>query len=466
MCIRDSTYILTLELTNTLGSVDEDITAEILEEDDEHQFFFAFTDGMFSDPTGDGNIDTASDPLNYNDQDENGLPVGLSTTWTAGETPGEFNVLLKHQPDEKSATSDSNTGSTDVDITFSVNIAEGDEEEEEVINEVVLTFTPTEGGDAITATFFDADGEGVDSPTIDNIELVEGVNYDMTITLANTLGAEVEDVTAEILEEDDEHQFFFAFTDAIFSDPTGDGNIDNRDDPLNYNDQDENGLPVGLSTNFTAGGHSDTPGEFNVLLKHQPGEKSATSDATVGGTDVDITFPLIIEEGNEEEEVINEVVLTFTPTAGGDAITASFFDADGEGVGSPTIGDINLAANTEYSMAITLANTLGAEVEDVTEEIQEEDDEHMFFFAFTSDIFSNPTGDGNVDSRPDPVGYNDQDENGLPVGLMTIWTTGGASSGGSFNVLLKHQPDGQKTATSDATVGGTDVDITFSINIQ
>ena len=135
-------------------------------------------------------------------------------------------------------------------------------------------------------------------------------------------------------------------------------------------------------------------------------------------------------------------------------------------MGSPTIGDINLAANTEYSMAITLANTLGAEVEDVTEEIQEEDDEHMFFFAFTSDIFSNPAGDGNIDSRPDPLVYSDEDENGLPVGLITAWTTGGASSAGSFNVLLKHQPDGQKSATSDSTVGGTDVDITFSINIQ
>lgn len=463
------TYTLTLELTNTLGAVDEDITAEILEEDDEHQFFFGFTDGIFADPTGDGNVDTGSDPVNYNDQDENGLPVGLSTTWTAGghtDSPGEFNIVLKHQPDEKSATSDVSVGGTDVDITFSLSIEEGDEEEEEVINEVILTFTPTDGeGDAITATFFDADGEGVGSPTIDDIELVEGVNYDMTITLTNTLGDEAEDVTAEIQEEDDEHMFFFAFTDGIFSDPTGDGNVDSRNDPLNYNDQDENGLPIGLSTNWTAGGHTDAPGEFNVVLKHQPGQKTASSDASVGGTDVDITFPLIIEEGNEEEEVINQVVLTFTPAGGGDAITAAFFDADGEGVGSPTIDDINLAANTEYNMAITLANTLGAEVEDVTVEIQEEDDEHMFFFGFTSDIFGSPEGDGNIDSRSDPLFYSDQDENGLPVGLMTSWATGGASSDGIFNVVLKHQP-GQKTATSDSSVGGTDVDITFPINIQ
>jgi len=143
---------------------------------------------------------------------------------------------------------------------------------------------------------------------------------------------------------------------------------------------DDNGLPVGLSTSWTAGGHTDTPGEFNVVLKHQPGQKTAASDVNVGGTDLDITLPLIIEEGNEEEEVINEIILTFVPLSGGDTIQGRFFDADGEGVGAPTIEDINLSVSTEYNMFITLTNTLGAEPEDVTEEIEEEDDEHMFFF--------------------------------------------------------------------------------------
>lgn len=462
-------YTLDITLTNTLGSTDEDITSEILEEADEHQFFFSFTDGIFSDPSGNGNVDNRNDPINYNDQDSNGLPLGLSTAWTAGghtDNPGEFNVVLKHQPDEKSATSDVSTGGTDIDITFPLSIAEGDEEEEEVINQILVTFTPEEG-EAVTATWFDEDGEGVGSPAIEDIELVEGTTYEMSITLSNTLGTEVEDVTAEIQEEDDEHMFFFSFTDGIFSDPTGDGNVDSRNDPLNYNDQDDNGLPVGLSTTWTAGGHTDTPGEFNIVLKHQPGQKSATSDVSTGGTDVDITFPLSIEEGNEEEEVINEIILTFTPTGEGDPVSASFVDPDGEGVANPTIEDINLAANTTYEMSISFLNTLGMEAEDITEEIQEEDDEHMLFYEFTADIFSDPTGDGNIDNRADPLVYNDQDDNGQPVGLLTNWTTGGAtSSSGNFRVLLKHQPGGQKTATSDSTVGGTDVDIAFSINIQ
>ncbi len=169
---------------------------------------------------------------------------------------------------------------------------------------------------------------------------------------------------------------------------------------------------------------------------------------------------------NEEEEVISQVVLTFTPGAGGDVVTATWFDADGEGTGSPTIDDINLAANTEYEMSITIANTLGAEEEDITAEIQEEDDEHIFFFEFTADIFSNPAGDGNVDNRADAVNYNDEDANGNPVGLSTNWTTGDATtSPGTFRIILKHQPD-LKTATSDVTVGGTDIDIEFSLSIQ
>ncbi len=342
------------------------------------------------------------------------------------------------------------------------------EEEEEEITQVTLTFTPDNGEEAVTATWLDADGEGSGSPTIDEVELEEGVTYNLDIVLTNTLGTEDEDITAEIREEDDGHMFFFGFTEGFFSNPTGDGNIDGRDDPINYNDQDDNGFPVGLSTTWTAGEHSETPGEFNIILKHQPDQKTATSDASTGGTDVDITFELHVEEehGHEEEEEITEVVLTFTPTAGGDAITATWFDADGEGVGSPTIGDINLAADTEYQMSITLANTLGMEAEDITAEIMEEDDEHMFFFGFTADIFSDPSGDGNIDSREDPLIYNDADANGNPVGLSTTWTTGGATSmAGDFNVILKHQPD-LKTDISDATVGGTDVDITLPINIQ
>ena len=195
----------------------------------------------------------------------------------------------------------------------------GDDDGEEMITEVVLTFTPDDDEfDVVTATWLDADGEGTGDPTIEDIDLIEGVEYEMSVTLTNTLETPPEDVTAEIEEEADEHQFFFAFTDGIFGDPAGNGNIDNRDDPVNYNDFDGNNRPVGLSTAWTAGEHTEAPGEFRIVLKHQPDLKSDDSDVNVGGTDIDITFPLNIEEDpNAEEEVISRVVLTFTPAGGG-----------------------------------------------------------------------------------------------------------------------------------------------------
>jgi len=78
-----------------------------------------------------------------------------------------------------------------------------------------------------------------------------------------------------------------------------------------------------------------------------------------------------------------------------------------------------------------------------------------------------PAGDGNVDNRGDAVNYNDMDAGGQPVGLNTTWTTGDASTAdGEFRVVLKHQPDGIKTATSTATDGDSDIDITWTLSIN
>ena len=122
----DTEYTLTYEILNALDPADiENIGDEILEEDNEHQFFFSFTENVFANPTGNGNIDAAADPINYNDADENGNPVGLSSTWTTSSTASSgasFTVRLQHQPDVKTATSGSNDGDTDFALTFALNI--------------------------------------------------------------------------------------------------------------------------------------------------------------------------------------------------------------------------------------------------------------------------------------------------------------------------------------------------------
>ncbi len=171
-----------------------------------------------------------------------------------------------------------------------------------------------------------------------------------------------------------------------------------------------------------------------------------------------------------EEETITDVTLRFTPTTGAPVI-ATWKDADGEGAGDPVLTSITLAANTTYTLTIDLINAIDPnDPESISEEVEEEADEHMFFFGWTGGLFSSPTGDGNLGAgnRADPINYEDDDDPngvGFPLGLETTWTTGGATTAGTFRVVLKHQPD-IKSATSDSTVGESDVDITWEATVQ
>ena len=170
-------------------------------------------------------------------------------------------------------------------------------------------------------------------------------------------------------------------------------------------------------------------------------------------------------EEENEGEVFTDVKLVFTPTGGGAAVEAAAQDPDGAGVQElQVLGAINLAANTSYTLTMVIENCLESPCELMNEEIEEEDDEHQFFFAFTNDAFTSPAGNGNIDSASDPINYNDSDGNGNSLGLNTSWTTGSASTG-TFTVQLQHQPD-VKTATSGATDGDTDFALTFNLNIN
>ncbi|MEM0941300.1 MAG: hypothetical protein AAGI25_16155, partial [Bacteroidota bacterium] len=118
----------------------------------------------------------------------------------------------------------------------------------------------------------------------------------------------------------DGHMFFFAFTENLFAAPAGNGNIDNRNDAIIYNDYDKHGHPLGLSTTWKAGVYTESTGEFTVTLKHQPNIKSATSTASDGKSDIDITFPIdIIENPNgiikDQDPDGDEFIMTFTPSS-------------------------------------------------------------------------------------------------------------------------------------------------------
>ena len=177
-------------------------------------------------------------------------------------------------------------------------IAPEEENEVEVFTDVTLVFTNTaDVNDVVTASAQDPDGTGIQELQIlDAITLAADTEYKLTYEILNALDpADIEDIGSEILEEDNEHQFFFSFTENVFSDPIGNGNIDAAADPINYNDADENGNPVGLSSTWTTSSTASSGASFTVRLQHQPDVKTATSGSNDGDTDFALTFALNIE---------------------------------------------------------------------------------------------------------------------------------------------------------------------------
>jgi len=168
-------------------------------------------------------------------------------------------------------------------------------------------------------------------------------------------------------------------------------------------------------------------------------------------------------------EIITKATLIFTPVGGGTTVTVTATDPDGEGVQDIVVdGPINLAATKTYTLTLQLINGLAKPTDpeyNISEEVEEEGDEHMFYFSWTNNVFSNPAGNGNIDNRADAVNYNDEDENGLPLGLSTSWTTVGSAASGTFRIVLKHQPD-IKSATTTASDGESDLDLNFTINVN
>ncbi len=166
------------------------------------------------------------------------------------------------------------------------------------------------------------------------------------------------------------------------------------------------------------------------------------------------------------EEEITQVILTFTNVQdANDVITAEWLDADGEGGNPPVIDDVVLPANNGYELSISFFNTLENPPENISDEVEEEAEEHMIFFAFSESVFQDPAGTGNVDSRSGAVNYNDSDSNGLPLGLSTDWVTSDVAAAGTLRIVLKHQP-GIKSETSTAADGESDVDVSFNVTVE
>ena len=155
------------------------------------------------------------------------------------------------------------------------------------------------------------------------------------------------------------------------------------------------------------------------------------------------------DEGPGEEELITRVVLTLT--GDGQTVTATANDPDGDGTNFQ-IDTITLTAGTTYTGSIELADDINGE--DITEEVDEEGDEHQFFYTVGGGAAGRVT-----------VTITDQDDDGLPVGLsFTVAVSAGDAASGTLRVILSHYDDDPKDGMTMSDE--TDVDVTFPVEIQ
>jgi len=149
-----------------------------------------------------------------------------------------------------------------------------------------------------------------------------------------------------------------------------------------------------------------------------------------------------------EEEVIT--TLNVILDAGDSEVTLSYQDLSGDG--STEIIDVSgqLLPNTTYMGYITLLNETEDPAENITLEVEEEDDEHQFFYTVGSDL--------NV-----ALDYANFDGDGNPLGTQFTLDTGSASSG-ELTFTLIHEPNKPNTGLENAG-GETDIQVTFDITV-
>ncbi len=160
---------------------------------------------------------------------------------------------------------------------------------QEVITTLSLSLVDTSNsGNTTTAQFRDTDGPGGNQPVIDTLRLTSGTTYFCTLLLLDESRAPVDTISNEVGEENLSHRFWFA----------PGGNVSTRVTVV-ANDEDDGvpPLPIGLQTVISVSSGGSASGTYRAVLKHYDPEslKRSDVDGTLGETDVDVVFPLILQ---------------------------------------------------------------------------------------------------------------------------------------------------------------------------
>ena len=156
-----------------------------------------------------------------------------------------------------------------------------------------------------------------------------------------------------------------------------------------------------------------------------------------------------------QPELITTLTYTLTPEGGGDAVVLSFQDLDDDGPIVPVIQNGTLQNNVTYNGELTFLNESIDPIENITEEVEAEDEEHQVFFAPNNDFLA--------------VVYDDIDSENNPVGLSSKLTTSQTGTT-DLTITLRHEPNkaGENVSAGDITNAGgeTDIEVTFNVEIE
>lgn len=147
--------------------------------------------------------------------------------------------------------------------------------EEETINRVVLTLTDSNGSNSFTWN------EGSAIPTL---ALSADTVYQASIFFYDASNPnDIEDITAEVIEEADEHLVFFEVASANVSIASASNDV-----------TDSSGAATNLKTVWTVGAAG--AGTVRTYLIHEPTAKTGATRTDLGGSaDVELSFPVTIE---------------------------------------------------------------------------------------------------------------------------------------------------------------------------
>ena len=160
--------------------------------------------------------------------------------------------------------------------------------EEELITTIVITLTPVGDGTPVTARFQDLDGPSGNPPTVDDLTVTKNTTYDGRVQVLDESVTPADDITVEVKEEAEAHQFFYEPSGGISA-----AAFTYTDRESDYGENTGTDHPVGVTFHIEIP-QAATNGKLGVTLSHfdeTPKDGRTPSDET----DIDVTFDVIVE---------------------------------------------------------------------------------------------------------------------------------------------------------------------------